>query len=420
MPGFTMAEKILARASGLTGVRAGQEIRARPDFILAYVFGGFVKFPRLVTQDFGVTRLDAPDRFGLFFDHNIPVTDARLEARLGEVRRWCAEQGVEVHEGAGIGHVVASEAGYASPGALVVHFDGHVSQLGAFGTLALGLHIGIYEAFARPDIALVVPPTVRVRFHGGLAPGVMARDLIHHLIARHGADFCNRKVLELDGPGLRTFSLEDLQIVTGLAMFTGALTAIAAPGPEALNHAQHCARRPPTPLFSDADADYAADLHCDLGEVPPLIAAPPSSAHIVPLDDLVGLPLDVGYLGSCVSGRLEDLRIAAGILRGRGVNPGFTLNIVPSTRAIMVAAAQEGLLADLIEAGAFISSPTCSYCYGAVGALAAGQRAISSGTLNIPGRMGSADAEIYLGSAAVVAASAVEGRLADPRRYLKP
>lgn len=412
-----MTEKILARAAGGITVRAGDDVRVRPDFVLAYVFGGFVKFPRLIAKDFGVERLDAPERFALFLDHNIPVTDTRLEARMAEVRRWCDEQGVSIHEGAGIGHVVASEAGYASPGAFAVHFDGHISQLGAFGTLAVGIHIGIYEAFARPTIAFTVPETVRVRLAGRLADGVMARDLLHHLIAQFGADFCNRKVLELSGDGLTRLSLDDLQTITGLAMFTGAITAIAEPTEPARNFVKGKARLDIEPVLSDADAVYSADLACDLGEVVPLVAVPPSSASIVPIDAVAGRPLHVGYLGSCVSGRLDELRAAASLLRGRRISPGFALNVVPSSREIMVQAAQEGLIADLAAAGAFISSPTCSYCYGAVGALAAGQAAVSSGTLNVPGRMGSAEAQIYLASAAVVAASALEGRLADPRRH---
>ncbi len=413
-----MTEKILGRAAGGVALRAGDEAQVRPDFILAYVFGGFVKFPRLIAKEFGVERLDDPERFALFLDHNIPVTDTRLEARMAEVRRWCDDQGVEIHDGAGIGHVVASEAGYASPGAFAVHFDGHISQLGAFGTLAIGIHIGLYEAFARPTIAFTVPETVRVRLAGRLAPGVMARDLVHHLIAQFGADFCNRKVLELSGPGLESLSLDDLQTITGLAMFTGAVTAIAEPTERVRDFVKNRARKVLPPAVSDVDAVYAADLVCDLDTVGPLVAVPPSSATIVPLSDVVGRPLQVGYLGSCVSGRLEDLRVAAKLLRGRRISPGFKLNVVPSSREIMVRAAEEGLIADLASAGAFVSSPTCSYCYGAVGALTAGQSAVSSGTLNIPGRMGSAEAAIYLASPAVVAASAIEGRLADPRGYL--
>jgi 3-isopropylmalate/(R)-2-methylmalate dehydratase large subunit len=416
--GQTITEKILSRASGGEPVRAGEDIEARPDFVLAYVFGGFVKFPRLIREEFGVQRLDDPSRFALFLDHNIPVTDARLEARLAEVRAWCADQGVAVHDGEGIGHVAAGELGYASPGAFVVHFDGHVSQLGTYGALAMGIHIGLYEAFARPAIHLRVPPTVRVDLTGALPRGVMARDVLHALIARHGADFCNGAVLELGGPGAEALTLEDLQTITGLAMFTGAVTAIVEPGPRSLAYAAPRARTPLDPVRSDPDALYLRRLGFDLCAARPSVAAPPSSANIRSLDELLGLPVDVGYLGSCASGRIEDLRVAAQVLEARRVKRGFTLNVVPSTRRVMMQAAEEGLIARLAAAGAFISSPTCSYCYGAVGALAAGQTAVSSGTLNIPGRMGSAEAAIYLASPAVVAATAIEGRLADPGLYL--
>lgn len=416
--GQTITEKILSRVSGGGLVRAGQDIEARPDFVLAYVFGGFVKFPRLIREQFGVERVDDAQRFALFLDHNIPVTDARLESRMAEVRAWCAEQGVAVHDGEGIGHVAASELGYATPGAFVVHFDGHVSQLGTYGALAMGIHIGLYEAFARPTIHLRVPSTVRVDLAGSLPRGVMARDVLHALIARHGADFCNGSVLELGGPGVETLTLEDLQTITGLAMFTGAVTAVVEPGPRSLAYALPRARTTLTPVRSDPDAQYAHRLTFDLDTARPSVAAPPSSANIRSLDEVLGTPVDVGYLGSCASGRIEDLRVAAQVLQGRRVRSGFTLNIVPSTRRVMVQAAEEGLIARLSSAGAFISSPTCSYCYGAVGALAAGQTAVSSGTLNIPGRMGSAEAGIYLASPAVVAATAIEGRLADPGAYL--
>ncbi len=417
-PGFTAAEKILARVSGRPGVRAGEEVDARPDFVLAYVFGGFARFHRMVHDDFGLERLDDASRFALFLDHNIPVTDAKLEARVGEIRRWCEAQGVAVHDGEGIGHVVASEQGYASPGSFAVHFDGHVSQLGAFGALAVGVHTGLYEAFARGRVHLVVPPTVRVTFTGVRRPGVMARDVLHHLIARFGADFANGAVLELAGPGLDTLSLDDLQTLCGLAMFTGAVTAFVAPRADALAFASAHARRSPEPVASDPDAAFAADLACDLGDVRLLIAAPPSPAAVTPLEAVLGTPVDVGYIGSCVSGRIEDLRAATAVLSGRRVKSGFVLNVVPSSRQVMVQAAREGLVAALAEAGAFVSSPTCSYCYGAVGALHAGQTAISTGTLNIPGRMGSSEARIYLGNAAVAAAAAAAGRLIDPREYL--
>jgi len=145
---------------------------------------------------------------------------------------------------------------------------------------------------------------------------------------------------------------------------------------------------------------------------------PPNPANTRNLSDHVGLELNAGYLGSCASGRLEDLRIAARILKGRRVKDGFALHVIPTSQDIMAKAAAEGLITDLVEAGAFTSSPSCDYCFGRIAVMSPGQRAVSTGTLNVPGRMGSPDSEIYLCNAAVVAASAIEGRLADPRKYL--
>jgi 3-isopropylmalate/(R)-2-methylmalate dehydratase large subunit len=225
-------------------------------------------------------------------------------------------------------------------------------------------------------------------------------------------------VLELGGPGLASISIEGLQTVTGLAMFTGAISAIVNPNPATLAYAMPRARIRLDPVSSDSDAHYAAVHEVDLRAVEPTVVEPPSPANTRALADFIGLPVQAGYLGSCASGRLEDLRAAASILRGRRVAPGFSLNIVPTSQQIMVEAAREGLIATLVEAGAFVSSSSCDYCYGRIGTLTAGQRAVSTGTLNVPGRMGSADAQIYLCSAASVAAAAVEGRIADPRQYL--
>jgi 3-isopropylmalate/(R)-2-methylmalate dehydratase large subunit len=166
------------------------------------------------------------------------------------------------------------------------------------------------------------------------------------------------------------------------------------------------------------DARYAAVHEIDFSVIEPIVVVPPSPANTRHLKDFIGLPVHAGYLGSCASGRLEDLRAAAAILRGRSVADGFALNIVPTSQQIMLEASREGILSTLVEAGAFISSSSCDYCYGRIGTVTAGQRAVSTGTLNVPGRMGSPDAEIYLCNAAAVAAAAIEGRIADPRKYL--
>ncbi len=417
--GFTIAEKILARVSGKDSVRAGDEVMAKPDYVIAYDFPGYTDvYFRQMKEDFGIERVAEPDRFAIFIDHMVPATAPKEEELHIGTRTWCAENNVALYERRGIGHQVAAEVGYAVPGAFVVHFDGHISQLGTFGTLAMGIRRNLLEAFVRERISIKVPQTVRVNLTGTLQKGVMARDVFHHLVRTMGPASCRFQVLEIGGPALSQISTEGLQTITGLAMFTGAVTAIVNPDKGRLDYALARARKQLEPVYSDPDASYSAVYEIDLDNLEPLVVIPPTPANSRNLSEFLGLEIHAGYLGSCASGRLDDLRIAAKILEGRQVKPGFQLNIVPTSQEIMAAAGREGLISTLVEAGAFLSSPSCDYCYGRIATMTAKQRAVSTGTLNVRGRMGSPDSEIYLCNAATVAASAIEGALADPRKYL--
>jgi 3-isopropylmalate/(R)-2-methylmalate dehydratase large subunit len=415
----TMTEKILARASGQAFVRAGQEIEARPDFVISYDFPGYTDvFFREAREEFGVDKVDTPERFVLFIDHMVPAATPKEEELHKITRAWGAAQGVPVHERRGIGHQVSAELGYATPGAFVVHFDGHVSQLGAFGTYAFGARKGVLEAYVSPTLAMTVPPTVKIIVTGHLQPGVMARDVFHHLVRVMGPSSCAFKAVELAGPVIDAMSIEGRQTLCGQAMFLGANTMLIAPDERTLAYTKGRAKLDLAPVYPDEDAVYERVVTVDVSDLEPIVVIPPSPANTRNLRDHVGLEVHAGYLGSCASGRLEDLRIAAEVLRGRQIKPGFQLHVVPTSQAIMAQAAREGLLETLVEAGAFVSSPTCDYCYGRIATMADKQRAVSTGTLNTPGRMGSVDSEIYICNAAVVAASALEGQIADPRPYL--
>jgi len=416
--GSTITEKVLARVSGLPTVQPGDEISVKPDFVLMYDFPGYTdSYFRQMKEEFGIDKVGEPERFGVFIDHMLPTATPQEEEFHIATRRWCADNGVALFERRGIGHQVSAEVGFAVPGALVVHFDPHVAQLGTFGALGLGIHRNMLEAFVGDRISLKVPGTVRINLVGSLQPGVMARDLFHHLVGKLGPSSCRFQVMELGGTGLRGLSTEGLQTITGLSMFTGAISAIVNPDEERLAYALARARKAIEPVWSDEDATYSAVYEIDLTEVEPIVVVPPSPADTRPLREFAGLEVQNGYLGSCASGRLEDLRAAARVLAGGHIVPGFSLNVVPTSQDIMAAAAREGLISALVEAGAFVSSSSCDYCYGRIATMSAGQRAVSTGTLNVRGRMGSPDSEIYLCSAATVAASALEGRIADPRRY---
>jgi 3-isopropylmalate/(R)-2-methylmalate dehydratase large subunit len=415
----TMTEKILARASGRASVQPGDEIEARPDFVISYDFPGYTDvFFRETREDFGVEKVSSPERFVLFIDHMVPAATPKEEELHRGTRAWGKAQDVTVVERKGIGHQVSAEMGYATPGAFIVHFDGHVSQLGAFGAYAFGARKGVLETFVGETLALTVPATVKIVLTGALQPGVMARDVFHHIVRVMGPSSCAFKAVELSGPVIDAMSIEGRQTVCGQAMFLGASTMLIAPDARTMAWLDGRSKLDLAPVYPDADAVYERTVEIDVSDLEPIVVVPPSPANTRNLSDHLGIEVHTGYLGSCASGRLEDLRAAADVLRGRQVKPGFQLHVVPTSQAIMVQAAREGLIETLAEAGAFISSPTCDYCYGRIATMADGQRAVSTGTLNTPGRMGSVDSEIYLCNAAVVAASAIEGRIADPRPYL--
>lgn len=417
--GLTITEKILARAAGLESVRAGDEIMAKPDFVLAYDFPGYTDvYFRQMKEEFGIDKVAEPERYGIFIDHMVPVATPKEEELHKGTRQWCADNGVALYERKGIGHQVAAEVGYATPGAFVVHFDGHISQLGTFGTLAIGMRRNVLEAFVREKVSIKVPETVRVNLHGTLRPGVMARDVFHHIVRVLGPSSCRFQVLELGGDGLDGLTTEGIQSITCLAMFTGALTAIVNPEGERLDYALERAKKQLEPVRSDPDANYSAVHEIELGDLEPIIVVPPTPANTRNLSEFVGLDVQSGYLGSCASGRLEDIEVAAKILKGRQVRQGFMLHVIPTSHEIMAEAGRRGYISTLAEAGAYVSTSSCDFCYGRIATMTEGQRAVSTGTLNVKGRMGSPDSEIYLCSAATVAASAIEGRIADPRKYM--
>ncbi len=333
--GYTITEKILARVSNQEHVKAGDEVMAKPDFVMAYDFPGYTDlYFKQMKEDFGIDRVAEPERFAMFIDHMVPAATPKEEELHIGTRKWCAENDVPLFERKGIGHQVASEVGYAVPGAFVVHFDGHISQLGTFGTLAMGIRRNLLEALVNERISIKVPHTVRVNLTGTLGKGVMARDVFHHLVREMGPASCRFQVLEVGGPALSQLSTEGLQTITGLAMFTGAITAVVNPDDARLAYALPRARKQLEPVYSDPDAEYAKVYDIDLSKLEPLIVIPPTPANSRNLTEYLGLELTNGYLGSCASGRIEDLEIAARILQGKQVAPGSSsMSCPPATRS---------------------------------------------------------------------------------------
>lgn len=305
----TMTEKILARASGRAFVRPGAEIDARPDFVISYDFPGYTDvFFRETREEFGVEQVSSPERFVLFIDHMIPAAAPKEEELHRGTRAWGAAQGVPVHERKGIGHQVSAEMGYATPGAFIVHFDGHVSQLGAFGTYAFGARKGVLEAFVSETLAITVPPTVKIVLTGSLQLGVMARDVFHHLVRVLGPSSCAFKAVELAGPVIDAMSIEGRQTICGQAMFLVASTMLIAPDATTMAWLDGRAKLDLEPVYPDPDAAYERVVTIDVSALEPIVVVPPSPANTRNLSEHLGLEVHSGYLGSCAGGRLEDLR----------------------------------------------------------------------------------------------------------------
>jgi 3-isopropylmalate/(R)-2-methylmalate dehydratase large subunit len=414
----TIAEKILGRAGDRPGTQAGDVVSARPDRILAYDFPGFVDvLIHQLEDDFGIKELEDPDRYVIFIDHLV-TNGTSQEADLHRVtREWAGRTGINLIDDEGIGHHVAAELGFAVPGGFVVHFDAHVSGLGAFGTLGIGIHRQLLEPWVTGRVELTVPGTVRIDLRGELNPHVDARDVLHALIDRHGADGFLDRVVEFGGPAAAAMELGDRQAICGMIMFTGALSAVFGSDQRSLAYVAEVARTPFEPICPDPDANYAERLEVDLDSIEPLVVKPGSTnaEHTVPVEATAGTPVTRGYIGSCASGRIEDLRAAAEILQGKRVDDRFDLTIVPTSARIRAQAEREGLIDVLEAAGATIAGSSCDQCFGYARPLDDGEVCISTGTLNVRGRMGSPRAGIYMASAETVAASALAAEIVDPR-----
>jgi 3-isopropylmalate/(R)-2-methylmalate dehydratase large subunit len=414
----TIAEQILGRAGDRPGARAGDEVSARPDRIMAYDFPGFVDvLIHQLEDDFGVLELDQPDRYVVFIDHLVTNGTSEEDDLHRVTREWGARNGINLIDNEGIGHHVAAELGLAVPGGFVVHFDAHVSGLGAFGTLGIGIHRQLLEPWVTGRVDLTVPGSVRVDLHGELNPHVDARDVLHALIQSHGADGFLDRVVEFGGPAAAAIELGDRQAVCGMIMFTGALSAVFESDARSLAYVGEVARTPFEPIHPEPGADYAERIEVDLSAIEPLVVKPGStnSEHTVPVRATAGTRVTRGYIGSCASGRIEDLRTAAAVLDGKRVDEGFDLTIVPTSARIRAQAEREGLIDVLEAAGATIAGSSCDQCFGYARPLGDGELCISTGTLNVRGRMGSPRAGIYMASAETVAASALAGEIVDPR-----
>jgi homoaconitate hydratase family protein len=355
----------------------------------------------------------------IVLDHVAPAANETYATNHKIIREFVAEQGIEAFYdvGEGICHQVLAEKGHAWPGGLIVGSDSHTPTAGAFGAFAAG--IGRTEAaavMATGEIWLRVPETLRVVVHGTLPPRVSAKDLILHVIGRLGAGGANYAAVEFAGEAIEALSVAGRMVLTNMAAEMGAKNAVVEPDAATLEWLEGRVERDFEVVGADPDAEYARVIELDAGEIEPQVARPHTVDNVVPAGEVQGTRIDQALIGTCTNGRLEDLRAAAEILRGRRVAEGVRLLLLPASREVLLGAIEEGLVSDLVQAGATLLNPGCGPCLGAhEGCMAPAEVTLSTANRNFKGRMGSKEAFIYLGSPATVAASALTGVITDPR-----
>lgn len=419
--GMTITEKILAAHAGKTHVEPGEFISARVDVLMGNDGSTAGAIP--VFEKIGARRVFDPDRVVIVFDHFVPNKDIQAATLLGGIRRWVREQGIRefYDEGRnGIAHIILPEQGLLVPGDLLIGGDSHTCTGGALGAFAAGVgSTDLAAALALGEIWLKVPASIRFTYHGTPGPWIMGKDIILLTIGRIGIDGALYQAMEFTGPVVSALGMADRLTLCNMAIEAGGKSGIIAPDEVTLEYVKGRARRPWAVYRSDGDARYAAEYDFEVSKLRPMVAKPFSPDNVAPVDEVAGTRLDQVFLGSCTNARLDDLRIAARILRGKKAHPYTRLIVIPASVGIWRAALREGLLEVFAEAGAAVSTPTCGACFGGhMGILGENEVCLSTSNRNFVGRMGHPTARVYLANPAVAAASAIKGAIASPEEVM--
>lgn len=424
--GMTIAEKILARASGLEQVRPGDIIEPAVDLAMSHENAALVinQFMEIFQGTSLAPKVWAPDKIAIIFDHRVPAESSKTANNQKKIRNFLTEQGIKkFHEirgdEGGICHQILPENGYVRPGFVVVGTDSHTTSHGALGAFAMG--IGATEMASiwalGSVLNLEVPGTIRVNVNGKLPRHVYAKDLILHLIGKITANGATFKVLEFHGSAIERMGLSGRLTLSNMSVEAGATAGIIPADEETRRYLKEEAgvKGKILPLDADKDAVYEHVIDIDATQLSPLIACPHAVDNVKPVKEVAGKILDQIVIGSCTNGRLDDLEIAAKILKGNKVASNVRLLVFPASARIYQRAIKKGIIQTMAKSGAVIMNPGCGCCLGVhQGALADGETALATTNRNFKGRMGNPQAEVYLCSPATAAASALTGRITEP------
>ncbi len=417
--GKTAAEKIVS-AHVHEEVKAGDFVIADVDLAMIHDTTGPIAIKAF--EEYGRKRVWDPSKMVIVLDHATPSPNERISNLHALLRSFASSQGIPLFDaGEGVCHQLVVEQGLVAPGGLAVGADSHTCTYGALNVFAFGIgSTDMSGVMLTGKLWLRVPGTMKVEFRGAMPEGTCAKDLMLHLIGKIGADGADYLALSFCGETVREMSLSERMTLSNMAIECGAKAGLMEADEKTFAHLKALGGPVPKPLWDDDDADFASQVAIDASAIPPQVSRPHSVDSVVPVTEVTGTEIHQAYIGTCTNGRLEDLRIAARVLAGRRISGNCRLLVCPPSRKVLTEALAEGIIAQLVEAGATLLPPGCGPCPGThLGVPGDGERVISTANRNFKGRMGNNKAEIYLASPATCAASALEGKIADPRKYLR-
>ncbi len=414
---MTITQKILADHAGKTMLEAGELINCRVDIVL----GNDVTAPVAISEfeKLAQEHVFDQERIVLVPDHFAPNKDIKSAQQCKVMRDFARAKGIkhyfEVGQ-MGIEHCLLPEKGLVLPGDVIIGADSHTCTYGALGAFATGVgSTDMAAAMATGEAWFKVPETIKLVYYGQLPPWVSGKDLILHTIGDIGVDGARYMAMEFCGEAISSLSMDNRFTMANMAIEAGGKNGIIAADEITMEYVKGRAQRPYQTYFSDDDAEYYETREYDVAQLEPVVACPHLPENTKGVSQVAGVKLDQVVIGSCTNGRLEDLEIAAKILQGRKVHPEIRVIIFPGTQQILLEAIARGYVTAFIEAGAVVSTPTCGPCLGGhMGILAKGERALATTNRNFVGRMGHPQSEVYLGSPAVAAASAIKGEITPP------
>ncbi|MGD0645136.1 MAG: homoaconitase large subunit [Candidatus Bathyarchaeia archaeon] len=418
---MNITEKILAKASGKKTVHPEEIVDANVDMIMVHDLTGPLAVEAF--KKIGVEKVWDNQKVVVILDHQVPAESIKAAELHKTMRKFAKDQKLRIYDigRGGICHQVMPEKGHVVPGTVIVGADSHTCTYGAFGAFATG--IGSTEAaavFATGKIWLKVPEAIKVNVTGQFQDYVTPKDLILSIIGRIGVDGATYKSVEFTGPTIKNMSIAGRMTLCNMAVEMGAKNGIIEPD-EITRSFLEGRTRGTLPNFeslkSDKDAVYERKLEVDVKSLEPQIACPSSVDNVKPVSEVVDVPIEQAFIGSCTNGRIEDLRLASQVLKGRRVKDNVRTLVIPASQEVYRQALSEGLMEIFTDAGAIVCGSACGPCLGGhIGLLAANEVCVSTSNRNFIGRMGSTKASVYLASPATVAASAVTGKITDPRK----